>query len=157
MQVLSSMEDSRHTLEFTVAYSIHLESMMSTLMGRIDRWCSFGQILLGAAVVAQFAPMIFGVLVMVIGAMQFVWQFGAASQEAKASHDRWLDLHYRIAELDASQLNVEVRKITERDTRVLSSLKTAAHLKAAQQLELDADETWKVRWWQKPLVFLAGG
>ncbi|MET3109494.1 hypothetical protein AAKU58_004351 [Oxalobacteraceae bacterium GrIS 1.18] len=54
------MTEERQKLEFQVIYSVHLERMMYILLGRLDRFSSFTQVLLGVAVVSNLAPVVTG-------------------------------------------------------------------------------------------------
>lgn len=148
---------TRSDLEFEVVYSIHLERMMDTLLGRIDRLSSFLQIFLGVAVVTELAPLLVGLVIAAIAAAQLVWQFGVKAGEAKASHDRWHNLHNKFNRLTDIEIEQEISQISDRDGRALSSLYLAAHISASIQLNLKHDEFPVMPKWQKFIAFCAGG
>lgn len=148
---------TRSDLEFEVIYSIHLERMMYTLLGRLDRFASFLQILLGATVIANQAPIVTGLLIATIAAAQLVWQPGVKATEAKASHDRWQALQVGIGKRSPEELETQIAQICDRDGAVLGSLKLPAHLAAAVQLGLDIDGIPKIPKWQRLIAFCAGG
>ena len=149
--------NDRSEMEFTVVYSIHLENMMVTLLGRLDRSFSFLQMVLGIAVVTNFSPELIGVFIATIAAYQFVWQPGMKSALAKSSLDRWQELYNCINKYDETELSEQIRQITEKDSSALSSLKLAAHISATIQLDRQPQVLPKLPWWQKVLAFLAGG
>lgn len=144
-------------LEFEVTYSIHLEKMMCTLLGRLDRFSSFSQILLGVTVITNFAPTAVGIAVAVIAAAQLVWQPGVKAAEAKASHDRWQALSIGLGRRSLNEIEDQIAQICDRDGPVLGSLKLPAHVAATVQLGLDTDCLPKVPRWHRFVAFCAGG
>ena len=147
----------RSDLEFEVVLSIHIEKMMWTLLGRIDRLFSFLQIFMGVAVVTQFAPTLVGLVVAGIAAAQLVWQPGIKATEAKASHDRWHNLLKQFGRMKDDAIQKEVSQLSERDSQALRCLHPAAHVSAAIQLGRDTSDAPAMQNWQKVLVFFAGG
>ena len=150
------MPQSRNEMIFTVVYSIHIENMMSTLLGRVDKVLVFLQIFLGIAVVTKFSPIATGLAISTFAIIQFIWQPGVKSGEAKASHDRWLELYNHLSTLKDQQLSEKIRLLSERDGFTLSSLKLAAHLSACRQLNLSEDELPKMTSCQKIISNIAG-
>jgi hypothetical protein len=148
---------TRNDLEFEVIYSIHIERMMFTLLGRLDRFSSFSQILLGATVITNLAPTAVGLSVAAIAAAQLVWQPGVKATEAKASHDRWQALRIGIGKRSADEIEAQIAQTCDRDGAVFGSLKLPAHLAAGVQMGLDISSFPKVSRWQRLVAFCAGG
>ena len=147
----------RSELEFTVIYSIHMESMMSTLLRRIEKLFSFLQVFLGVAVVSQLAPTFVGLLIAAIASAQLVWQPGIKAMEAKASRERWLDLFNSYSGMDDACLEQQIAQISKSDSMAYSSLVPSAHLSATVKLGLQITNVTDMTLWQRLLTFASGG
>ncbi len=150
------MLQNRNDLIFTVVYSIHIENMMNTLLSRVDKLLVFLQIFLGIAVVANSSPVATGLAISILAIIQFIWQPGIKSGEAKASHDRWLALYNARDKLNDKELREEIRLISERDGFALSSIKLAAQIAACRQLDLSQEKIPEMTCWQKIISNIAG-
>lgn len=146
---------SRSDLKFEVIYSCHLERLMSTLLGRVDRTCSVLQLFMGTAVVTNYAPVLFGIVIALVACIQIVWQPGLKSAEAKASYDRWHTLSRNFDDLSDSEICEELHALSDRDSAVLNSLCITAHQAAALQLGLSNHQQERNKW-QKFIAFIAG-
>lgn len=146
----------RSDLEFEAVYSCHLEKMMATLLGRVDRLCSASQLFMGMAIVSNLFPTMFGIVIAAIAVVQIVWQPGIKSAEAKSSYDRWHTLYRNFKKLTDDEIDEEIHKLSDRDSQALSSLCLAAHMSAATQLNLPISKERTMNKWQKFIAFCAG-
>lgn len=143
-------------LKFLVVYSMRLEKMMETLLGRVDKLGSFLQILLGVSVVTSFAPVATGLLVAVVAAAQLVWQPGVKSSEARSSFCRWQALYHQCDDMEENEFRRQVKDISDHDGFVLSSLQGAAQLAAAVQMNCVTDTIPSQSRSARVLAFFAG-
>lgn len=59
-----------------IVYSHYLEKIYSTALGRIDKLISVLLLIFGSAIVINGNPVLFGILVAVLAAIQSTYQFG---------------------------------------------------------------------------------
>lgn len=149
---------TRHDLEFQLHYSIHLEEMQMTLMGRIDRSCTFIQLFLGGATVGELLPVtLTGLLVALLAGIQIVWQPSARAMEAKIHRDRYLDIRRKLANLSDTELDQALIDARENDSEVLGSLTHPAWLATAQSMGLQIPAgTPKMTWLESGVSLVAG-
>ena len=146
---------SRNDLEFTIVYSMRLEGMTSTILRRLDKFSSWFQIILGVAVVTNYAPTLTGIAIACIGAYQFVAQPGIEGVKAAASEERWRGLYRGKDLMDDLALQKEITATETQDTKLLGGLRLVAHYAAARQMDLSTDELPPLSMWQKTIEVLA--
>lgn len=149
---------ARHDLEFQLHYSILLEEMQMTLMGRIDRICTFVQLFLGGATVGELLPATMtGLLVALLAGIQIVWQPSALAMEAKIHRDRYLAIRRNLASLSDADLDQALVNAMENDSSVAGSLTHPAWLATAQAMGLPIpDGTPKMKRLERWAAFMAG-
>lgn len=119
----------RSSTLFQIEYSIKLEKMTASLMGRLDRCSTFVQVLLGAAVFAD-APgqKLVGVSVALLSTVSLVWQPGARSSQAATQKAKYESLLARSPELDDDALSRAFLELQASDSAALGSLCVPAHV-----------------------------
>lgn len=149
---------ARHDLEFQLHYSILLEEMQMTLMGRVDRVCTFVQLFLGGATVGNLLPATAtGLLVALLAGIQIVWQPSARAMEAKIHRDRYLDIRRHLTSLSDEDIDLALVNAKTNDSAVLGSLMHPAWLATAQAMGLPIpDKTPKMTLLESWLSFMAG-
>lgn len=133
---------SRANLEFQVDYSIALEEMQMVLFGRLDRFCTFLQLVLGTAVFAEMIPsVIAGACVAVVAAIQVTYQPGSRSMEAKYQRARYILLKKDSNVMDDDELQESLAELQGDDSPVLGALTHPAYLSTsiARGLTIDKD------------------
>lgn len=148
----------RDQLEFNLCYSILLEEMHQTLMGRIDRLCTFAQLVLGCAVVAALWPgVVTGALVAVLASFQLVYQPAGRAMEAKIQKERYLALRCISARLTDDALRDALDSAALQDSAIPGLLTHAAWLAAAIQLDREIPAAqMKLGWREAWMAAMAG-
>jgi len=148
----------RHQLTFALTYSTLMEEMHQTLMGRVDRLCTFLQLFLGCAVITTNVPTIFtGGLMAFLAAVQLVYQPAAKSMEAKIQKERYLDIKRQSGRLTDEQLSDALNAAAPHDSAIPGSLTHPAWLAAAIQLGLQIPrERLKMSWKERLYSYAAG-
>ncbi|WP_337882277.1 hypothetical protein [Chromobacterium haemolyticum] len=147
-----------HQLTFNLTYSIVMEEMHQTLMGRVDRFCTFAQLILGCAVVVSVAPSwLTGGLMAVLAGFQLVYQPSARAMEAKIQKERYYEIRRKSAVLGVEQLFDALEAASPHDSAIPGSLTHPAWLAASLQLDLDIPiEKRKLSKLEKAFSFIAG-
>ncbi|MFS1537811.1 MAG: hypothetical protein ACL7BU_02930 [Candidatus Phlomobacter fragariae] len=84
------MEQSSEQIKFEVNYSIYLAEMIETFNRRINQFCTFWQMLFGAAIFGGVQHgWLLGFLIALISAVQFVVTFGEKAGSAKSQVRRY--------------------------------------------------------------------
>jgi len=149
---------ARHELDFQLDYSIVLEEMQQTLMGRVDRFCTFGQLVLGCAVLASALPaVVTGLPIAIFAGAQIVYQPAARAMEAKLQRDRYLKLKNEAKYLNDDELEAALINILSSDSFVLGSLVHPAYLATTLALGREfRDDTRPMTKLEKRCAFWAG-
>ncbi|RXZ42669.1 hypothetical protein [Crenobacter cavernae] len=149
---------ARHDLEFQLNYSILLEEMQMTLMGRIDRLFVTAQLFLGCATVFDAMPTwLTGGFVSLLAIFQVVYQFGARSMEAKIHRGTYLGIRRKLANLTDEELDRALVEAQGNDSSVSGSLTNPAWVAAARQMGLPVtDQQWRFSLLERAAAFFAG-
>lgn len=134
-----------HEPEFNLTYSILLEQMHSVLFGRLDRFCTFAQLFLGTAVATDAAsPIVSGLFVAFLAAIQITYQPSAKSAEAKLQLARYLEIRKRAPSLTPEQVQDEINSIAISDSEAVGALTHPAWLATAIQTGRPIDDAeWR--------------
>lgn len=148
----------RHELEFQLAYSIIMEEMQQTLMRRIDQFCTFAQLVLGAATFSAMVDVkLSGAAVAVLAALQVVYQPSAKAMEAKIQRKRYLDIKALAQNLSDTELSEKLTVAGMEDSAVLGSLTHPAWLATCRQLGIPVPvETRPANFKELVVSFLGG-
>lgn len=148
----------RHELEFQLAYSILMEEMQQTLMRRIDQFCTFAQLILGAATFSAMVDVkVSGAAVTVLAALQVVYQPGARAMEAKIQRKRYLDIKVLAPKMSDIELDEKLVVARMEDSSAPGSLAHPAWLVTCQQLGIPIPvETRRASVKEQVASFLAG-
>lgn len=123
---------TRHELEFQLDYSITLEEMQLTLTGRLDRFCTFVQLVAGCAVVTAITPQLLnGAVIAILSGIQIVYQPGARAMEAKIQRERYLKIKQDLPQLSDADLGYQLNSVRPGDSPILGSLTHPAYLATA--------------------------
>lgn len=139
---------------YQIGFSIRLEKMHCTLLGRFDRASNFLQLLLGIAVVATSWPVVVGIAVSTLAAISFVYQPACKSIEAKIQKQKYEKLQARASTLTDSELEAEFAEVQAGDSVAIGSLLHPAHVGECIRLERTVDVS--LTWYEKLMAFLAG-
>ncbi|WP_019101030.1 hypothetical protein [Chromobacterium haemolyticum] len=148
----------RHQLTFTLTYSTLMEEMHQTLMGRVDRLCTFLQLFLGCAVITTNVPTIYtGGLMAFLAAVQLVYQPAAKSMEAKIQKERYLDIKRQSGRMTDEQLSDALNSAAPHDSTIPGSLTHPAWLASSLQLGLQIPRERLKMSWKERLYSSAAG
>ncbi|WP_416778172.1 hypothetical protein ACNFJN_08260 [Xenorhabdus budapestensis] len=129
---------SRNDIIFDINYSFYLENLFGTLMGRIDKFISITLIVLGGSVFSHFGNVfIFGFLVAVISAAQFIYQPGRASGISDEQAKKYRQLITIEPTLADEELTRRFSEIQSLDSKPWSVLQSAAYKRASIKLGLE--------------------
>ncbi|MDE9537256.1 hypothetical protein [Xenorhabdus bovienii] len=128
---------SRNDIIFDINYSFYLENLFGTLMGRIDKFISITLIVLGGSVFSPFGNLfIFGALVAVISAAQFIYQPGRGagiSDEQAKKYRQLITLEPTLTDEELTRRFYEVQSL---DSKPWGVLRSPAYKRASIRLEL---------------------
>ncbi|WP_176314753.1 hypothetical protein [Burkholderia vietnamiensis] len=145
---------TRYETTFQIGYSIRLEKMQAMLMARADRASNFAQMLLGAAVMTNAAPLATGIAVAALAAYSFVCQPGGKATQALAQKQRYEQLLTEAGALDDAALFARYCALQESDSQVIGSLAHPAYV--GEMIRLDQPTDVKLTRLEKIFAFLAG-
>lgn len=128
------------------------------LMRRIDRVCTFIQLLAGGATFANWFPVeLTGGIVAVLACIQLTWGPAIKSIEAKYHQKSYIDLRSQIGIVPDSGMVEKIARLESSDSEVLGILCDPAWIAACLQLGLDVPEKqWKMGRLQKLIAHIAG-
>lgn len=108
---------NREHLAYQIYYSHLLESMTSRFYGRVNKTLSFLLVVLGSAVISHcFSPVLMGVLIALISALNSVCSFGASAELARVQSSRYLRLYNCLHAIESDEdLMQQLMKIQEDD------------------------------------------
>lgn len=108
---------NREHMAYQIYYSHLLESMTSRLNGRISKTLSFLLVVLGSAVISHyFNPVLMGVLIALISALNTVCSFSASAELARVQSSRYLRLFNCLHAIESDEdLMQQLMKIQEDD------------------------------------------
>ncbi|WP_275386466.1 hypothetical protein [Xenorhabdus bovienii] len=126
---------SRNDIIFDINYSFYLENLFGTLMSRIDKFISITLIVLGGSVFSPFGNLfIFGALVAVISAAQFIYQprrgAGISDEQAK-KYRQLITLEPTLTDEELARRFYEVQSL---DSKPWGVLRSPAYKKASIRL-----------------------
>lgn len=147
----------RDELIFRLGYSARLESMTSTLLGRIDRGTSFAQLFLGASVFANgpswlqyvIATLLCGITVFVI-----VYQPAVKQMLAAAQHDAYECLLTKSKLLSDEDIAEHLVAIQKQDSAVLGALCNPAHV--GECIRLEREPNVRLNRHERLIAWMAG-
>ncbi|MDR6585542.1 hypothetical protein [Herbaspirillum frisingense] len=144
----------RDAVLFDLGYSIRLEKMQASFLGRVDRASNFLQMMLGAAVIASAWPIPTGIAVSALAAFSFVYQPGAKATEARAQKQRYEKLLAKESELSDQQLKLAFGDIQATDSYVMGALVNPAFVAECVRLGRPTDH--KLTKYESIIAFIAG-
>lgn len=108
---------TRQHMAYQIYYSHLLESMTSRLNSRVSKTLSFLLIVLGSAVISHyFNPVLMGVLIALISALNTVCSFSESAELARVQSSRYLRLYNCLKGADSDEdLMQQLMKIQEDD------------------------------------------
>ncbi|POR52771.1 hypothetical protein B0G62_10468 [Paraburkholderia eburnea] len=145
---------TRSETEFQIGYSIRLEKMQAMLLARADRIVNFLQIVLSAAVIANTAPVLTGVVLAILSTYSFVWQPGGKSMLALAQKQKYENLQSQAASLDDGELHKRYCDLAESDSQAIGSLTRPAHM--GEMIRLGIPPDFQLTRLERVFAFLAG-
>ncbi|MFS1582971.1 MAG: hypothetical protein ACL7AY_09235 [Candidatus Arsenophonus phytopathogenicus] len=151
-------QPSEHT-KFEVNYAFYLAEMTEIFNRRINQFCTFWQILFGAAIFGGIQhEWLLGFLIALISAIQFVVKFGEKAGSAKSQVRRYRRLADELPRLDENQIKARMREIEETDTQPLTALYHPARKRASIALYgVDREAEHPLTRWEKMMAFIGGG
>ncbi|WP_446469233.1 hypothetical protein [Xenorhabdus stockiae] len=147
---------SRDDILDRILYSHYLEQLYSTATGRLDKLLLVLIFIFGSAVVLKASPVIFGVLIVVLTAIQITYQFGRISGEAKRRAAGYLNLFTLESKYSDEELLNRMLEMESRDEIIWSSLQHIAILKVQIKINLNPDDQTKLTFPEKAFRLLCG-
>lgn len=128
------------------------------LMRRIDRICTFIQLLAGGATFADWLPVeLTGGIVAVLACIQLTWSPAIKSIEAKYHQKTYIDLRSQIGVTPDTGMAEKIASLESSDSEVLGILCDPAWVAACLQLGLHVPEkNWEMGCFQKIIAHIAG-
>ncbi|KAB7669741.1 hypothetical protein [Plesiomonas shigelloides] len=146
----------RHDIEFDIAYSYHLESMFSTITGRIDRLITLIIIVAGFSVFSSISGYAwFGILIAVLSVAQIVYQFARVSGVSENQAGKYLSLSVDSSELSDTELKARFKELQKSDSKAWGVLTHVAYKRACIVLGRE-DTTAKLTVIESCAAWLAG-
>jgi hypothetical protein len=139
---------------FQIGYSVRLEKMQASLLARVDRFVSFAQILLGAAVITSAAPVTTGIAVAGLAAFSYIYQPAAKSVQALGQKRKYEQLQARASSLNDADLENCFAELQEGDSLVIGSLMNPAHM--GEEIRLGHSPSLKLSKLECLAAFVAG-
>lgn len=146
-------------LIFEINYNAHLARMTETLNGRIDKFCCFVQVLLGATIFAQSSyGWLFGIIIAIMSAFQLAYKPGEAAGNSKVQALRYQQLADELTLLSGEMIRAKRDKIEEQDTAPLTSLFNPARKRTSIALYgKDVESGYKLTFQERIFSGIAGG
>jgi hypothetical protein len=147
---------SRDDILDRILYSHYLEKLYSTATGRLDKLLLVLIFIFGSAVVLKASPFIFGIFIVVLTAIQIIYQFGRLSGEAKRRSADYLTLFTLESKYSDEELENRMAEFESRDETIWSSLENIAILKVQIKINLDPEHQTKLTFPEKAFRLLSG-
>lgn len=155
------MTDLRNELEFRAIYSFHVETLTECFNRRVDRLLTLLLILLGSSIAASFdGQVLWGALVAIISATQFVYRFGehAAIADDRAKEYQRLVRDMKTTDMQDDELRHRNEAISGHDSKPPTFIKQIAYRNALiQRDQIEDHPEFKFGWWTSVMSFLFGG
>lgn len=125
---------SREEMTDRILYGHYLEQLYSTATGRIDRLISTLIFILGSAIVLKANPFYFGVLVVILTAIQTCYAFGKKSGAAQKKAFDYLKLYTNASKYTEEEIRDRLLDLESTDEIIWSILQPIALLKTQIRL-----------------------
>nr|ELR5040963.1 hypothetical protein [Providencia stuartii]ELR5082971.1 hypothetical protein [Providencia stuartii] len=139
-----------------IVYSHYLEKIYSTALGRLDKLISVLLLISGSAVIIKWNPVLFGVLIAALAAIQSTYQFGKKSGESNRKAFDYQKLYTIEAKYDDADLMDRMLELENSDSKTWSWLEPIAILKTQIRLGVPKEEQKELNWKTKLLRILCG-
>lgn len=150
---------NRNSLIEQILFSHYFEKMFSVLTDRIDKFLSLMLLLLGSSAMADITnPVIVGMLVAAISALQLIYQFGKSSEHSKKQAAAYQKLFSVADTIDSDdELRERLLAIEEDDQSPWRILENPAIIRSGIKLGLRIDEiNSSMNRFEKAVAWLAG-
>lgn len=148
---------TREQIIFDINYSHYVEKTFSIVMSRIDKLISVVLMILGLALFAPFNNnFAFGLLVAVLSAVQFTYQFGKQAGISQNQAQKYLTLMTEESRFKDEDLLINLVELQKNDSSVWGVCESIAYKKAALKLGL-VDETPDLSTQEKLFAVISGG
>ncbi|MGO2460536.1 MAG: hypothetical protein ACTH8P_10165 [Ewingella sp.] len=146
-------------LIFEINFNAHLARMTDSLNSRLDKFCCFIQVLLGASIFAQSGyGWLFGIIIAVISALQLAYKPGEAAGNAKVQALRYQQLADELSILSPEEIRNKRNKIEEQDTSPVMSLFNPARKRTSIAIYgKDVESEFELNFLERFVCFIAGG
>ncbi len=146
-------------LHFLIHYSYYLEIMRERLFSRLDKLVLYVQFMLASWVIASMPySVLVGLLLILLAAIQFSYQYGTAASQSKNQAAKYKALRYELPRLTAQAIRQQLHVIEETDPPEVGALCLPAYWRTCIRLD-HADLNNRMETlsrWQKIIAWLAG-
>jgi hypothetical protein len=147
---------SRDEIKDRILYGYYLEQLYATTTGRIDRLFSVLTFIFGSAIVLKANPFFFGVMIVIISAVQSTYQFGKQSAGASKQSFEYLRLFTNEARFSDADLKAKLIELESADNNIWSCLKPIALWKTQIKIGLPVENQEKLSRLSRFLRLLCG-
>lgn len=146
-------------LNFEINFNAHLARMTDSLNSRLDKFCCFIQVLMGASIFAQSGyGWLFGIIIAVMSALQLAYKPGEVAGNAKVQALRYQQLADELSILSPEEVRIKRNKIEEQDTSPVMSLFNPARKRTCIALYgEDVESNYRLNFQERVVCFIAGG
>lgn len=123
-----------------IIYSHYLEKIYSTALGRLDKLISVLLLIFGSAIILNGNPVLFGIFVAVLAAIQSTYQFGKKSGESNRKAFDYQKLYTIEAKYDDADLMDRMLELENTDSKPWSWLEPIAVLKSQIRVGVSKDK-----------------
>lgn len=135
---------SREEIKDRILYGYYLEQLYATATGRLDRLFSVLTLIFGSAIVLKANPFFFGVMIVIISAVQSTYQFGKQSAGAAKQSFEYLRLFTNEAQFNDAELKARLIELESTDNNIWSCLKPIALRKTQIKIGLPVENQEKL-------------